>query len=238
MLGWRLRAGILLPTNNTVLEPEFYMQGVPGVTYHATRMVSSRSGHGSVEGLRNLVTNVDRALEELSIAGAGVIAYGCMSTSFVHPDWEEELREKGRQWGKAPTVTAFEATVAGLKSLGCRRPVVLCPYGPELSAMVLPSFERAGLTAVSVESLQVTGLQAVCNVEPSTVYQAARALDLQGADSLCILATDLRTLDVVAALEADLGLPVVSSNQALLWQVLRLGRVQDPLPAAGSLLTR
>ncbi len=79
----RARVGVLLPTNNTVLEPEMASIAPKGVTFHATRMVSSRSGHRSVEGLKNLVTNVDRAAEELSITGVNATAYGCLSTSFV-----------------------------------------------------------------------------------------------------------------------------------------------------------
>lgn len=117
MYGWRARVGVLLPTNNTVLEPEMASVAPEGVTFHTTRMVSSRSGHGSVEGLRNLVTNVDRAAEELSIAGVNVVAYGCLSTSFVVEGWQEKLEQKVSCWTPVPVITAFTATVNALKVL-------------------------------------------------------------------------------------------------------------------------
>ena len=68
MYGWRARIGAMIPTNNTVIEPEIAAMAPEGVTFHVTRMVSSRTGRGSVEGLLNLVKSVDRAAEELALA--------------------------------------------------------------------------------------------------------------------------------------------------------------------------
>src|SRR5690625_5302907 len=94
MYGWRSKIGILTPTNNTIIEPESASLAPQGVTFHSTRMVSSRKGHGSVEGLKNLVTNVDRAAEELSITGVDAMIYACLSTSFAVENWEDEFTKK------------------------------------------------------------------------------------------------------------------------------------------------
>ncbi|NPV70819.1 MAG: hypothetical protein HPY55_09275 [Firmicutes bacterium] len=230
MLGWRARIGVLLPANNTVLEPEMYGAAPRGMTFHFTRMVSSRTGHSSVEGLHNMVTNVDRGAEELSIAGVDVVVYACLSTSLAVAGWEDTFQHKVARWTAASAFTAYQATVESLRLRGARRIAILCPYGHEIDAMVTPRFREAGFDVVAIRSLNVTGLRAVCNVPLETTYRASRELAKEvGAapaiDALCILATDLRTMDVVGVIERDLGIPVVSTNMAILES--SLGRVRS-----------
>jgi len=236
MYGWRARVGVLLPTNNTVLEPEMAHLNPKGVTFHATRMISSRSGHGSVKGLKNLVTNVDRAVEELSITGVNAIAYGCLSTSFVIENWQKKLEQKVSRWTTVPTITAFSATVNALKSFGAKKVAILCPYGPELQKAAIPAFNKEGLKVSTLTSLEATGLQAVCNVPLDKVYRSAKSMDLTKADSLCILATDLPALEMVLPLEEDLGIPVVSTNLALFWASMALCGINTSMNNKGSLL--
>ena len=47
--------------------------------------------------------------------------------------------------------------------------------------------------------------------------------------------TSLRTFGVIASLEAQLGRPVVSSNQAFIWHLLRLASIEDRVPRLGPL---
>ena len=237
MYGWRARVGVLLPTNNTVLEPEMASIAPKGVTFHATRMVSSRSGHGSVEGLKNLVTNVDRAAEELSITGVNSMAYGCLSTSFVIEGWQKKLEQKVSCLTLVPVITAFTATINALKSFRAKNVAILCPYGPELQKAAISAFQKEGIEISTLTSLEATGLQAVCNVPLDKVYKSARNIDLAKADSLCILATDLPALEMIIPLEEDLGIPVVSTNLALFWASMALCRVKISVSNKGTLLT-
>ena len=36
--GWRKNFGVLAPSTNTMVEPDFYMMGVSGVTAHISRI--------------------------------------------------------------------------------------------------------------------------------------------------------------------------------------------------------
>ena len=110
MFGWRAKIGMMIPTNNTVIEPEMAYFAPDGVTFHATRMVSSRTGTASIEGLHNLVSCVDRASEELSITGVDSVLYGCLSTSFAVEGWDQQFQEKTAAWMPTPAITALEAT--------------------------------------------------------------------------------------------------------------------------------
>ena len=67
------------------------------------------------------------------------------------------------------------------------------------------------------------------------VRHLAQAVDRPDADAVVLSCTDLPTLPLIAALEADLGKPVVTSCQATVWQVLRAAGVADRLAGAGRL---
>jgi maleate cis-trans isomerase len=57
------------------------------------------------------------------------------------------------------------------------------------------------------------------------------------ADGLLISCTSLRSIEIIDALEADLGKPVISSNQASFWSTLRMAGVNESVPGFGKLLT-
>jgi maleate isomerase len=76
------------------------------------------------------------------------------------------------------------------------------------------------------------------NVPLERVYAFARSARLDGADAMYISCTNLRSVGMIAALEQDLGIPVISVIQASFWDCLRVTGLKDHLPAFGSLLTR
>jgi maleate isomerase len=60
---------------------------------------------------------------------------------------------------------------------------------------------------------------------------------LDNIDAVCLLATDMQTFPIIEPIERELGLPVVTSNQALLWASLRALGVTDKIPGMGRLFS-
>jgi maleate cis-trans isomerase len=135
-------------------------------------------------------------------------------------------------------VTAASATVQALQAEGITRVALATPYPAHLNELLPALFGAAGITVVSLKSVAVPGSLEVCRLPPWTAYQLAREADTREAQAVCILATDIRTIDVLAALERDLGKPAVSTNQALMWRALSLGGMTEPLVGFGRLLAR
>ena len=50
VLGWRKKFGVLLPSSNTIVEPDFYSMSVPGVTAHGCRIWIDERGGGNGPG--------------------------------------------------------------------------------------------------------------------------------------------------------------------------------------------
>jgi maleate isomerase len=220
MFGWRARLGLMIPTNNTVIEPELALLTPSGVALYTTRMISSRSGYASVSGLQHIVSNVERATEELSITGVNAFLYGCLSTSFVHPDWEASYASHIRKRSKSPAITAMSATISAIRSFNTDDIALLCSYESEMLRLGLNRFAADKINVVSVHSLGISNFSTLSNITNIDIYRSARSMDLKEAKMLCILATDIPSVKIINTLEKDLVIPVISTNQSLLWNVL------------------
>ena len=108
------------------------------------------------------------------------------------------------------------------------------PYLDEVCARLRRFLEESGFTVTSLENLNLHGL-AIPGVSDAEVWQLGKRADRPEADAVFLSCTNLRTLDVLDALERDLGKPVVSSNLATMWHALRLAGLRPRLDGLGSL---
>ena len=69
------------------------------------------------------------------------------------------------------------------------------------------------------------------------LYRNAMKLDTTGAEVFFLSCMGLATMELIPALEDDLGMPVITSHQASLWACLRHSGVNDKLPNLGKLFT-
>lgn len=234
MYGWRLRIGLIVPSSNTTMEPEFYGMAPEGVSIHTARM---RLREVRAETLREMAEDAARAAELLSTAGVNLILYGCTTGSLLGgADWEKELIEKVQGSGGVPSFSTATAVVESLRELEAEKVVVATPYIEELNEL-----ERNFLESQGFEVLKMRGLGLVRNLDigrepPSTAYRLAREVFRPEADAVFISCTNFRTIEIIEALEADLRRPVVTSNQASIWKALRMGRVREGIFGFGRLL--
>jgi maleate cis-trans isomerase len=66
------------------------------------------------------------------------------------------------------------------------------------------------------------------DIEPEQTYKFAHDVfaEAKDADGYLISCGNLRSLETIVPLERDFGKPVITSNQAGLWQTLRLAGVK------------
>lgn len=236
MYGWRARIGLIIPANNTVIEPEIQNCLPDGVTVHSTRMLVE--GPYDSEALIQMERNAARAIQELNVLEPDVQVYACMATSLVKGrDWNEAyIRRLDEAHSKSPMLTAASATMDALQTFGARRVAVFSPYPPPIHQFLRQFFDSYGLEITSNLNLEIDGYVEVTQQDPRQIYRRAREMNLEGADALCILSTDLPTLPIVEPLERDCGIPVVSTNQAVLWRALHTAHVACSVDGRGRLL--
>jgi maleate isomerase len=237
MLGWRGMVGLIVPSNNNVILPEFYSALPEGVTAYETRM--RVEGELTLEALRKMTRDAEAAAELLRQTGVDFICYCCMASSIAQ-GWDWERRLLALLAGKATKgiASANSALRDGLLRLGARRLALITPYPATLNALLPDFFAAEGFEVKAIAGPQIAEVADVRTVLPESICRTARALRLHDVDALCLLATDMRTFPAIEALERELGLPVLSSNQTLLWASLTALGIDAPIDDLGSLLHR
>ena len=110
--GWKARIGLIVPSTNTINEPEFWRLAPPGITIHTSRVLLL--GQTTQESYQRMGDAVDRAAEELATAEVDIVAYGCTSGSILCP--LPELLERMRAKTGTPAIATAGSVVAALRA--------------------------------------------------------------------------------------------------------------------------
>jgi maleate isomerase len=225
--------GLLVPSTNTVLEPELRRLGPPDLSIHTARMRHDLR----LPPLERLTLMADHAREvvvDLASAGVDVIVYGVTSGSFFFGRAADEaFQAELEQRSGCPVVSTSSAVVEALNSLGLARISVVTPYKDELNVQLAPYLAEQSIEVVSMCTGATDRPDLVTANEVMAL--ARRALQSDG-DGLFISCTGLPTLDLIGPLEAEIGRPVITSNQASFWAAARLAGLTVRRGGVGRLL--
>jgi maleate isomerase len=235
MLGWRGMIGLIVPSNNNVIMPEFYSALPEGVTAYETRMrVEGKLTFGSV---KKMIEDAELAADLLRQTGVDFITYCCMGSTIIKGwDWEHGLLSKFESCAPKGVCSANSALRDALLALGARRIGLVTSYPDSINALASDFFAAGGFKVAGLVGSPVEDVGDVRWVSPNRVYRRAREANFTDVDAVCLLATDVQTFPIIEPLERDLGVPVLTSNQALLWASLRAIGIDEPISGLGRLL--
>jgi len=131
-----------------------------------------------------------------------------------------------------PVTAAAEA----LRALGIQRIALLTPYIDEVNYVVEKHFLDEGFQIIEKASFKVTTEPETRQISPESIFEAALKIGRTDVDGVFISCTALRCSSIIEPLEAELGKPIVTSNQAVAWHCLRVGKCKQTVPGFGRLL--
>ena len=230
--GFRARLGLIVPPNNTVSEAEWASALPEGVSLHATRFRLNPLARTAQE-LEVLRAGLLDACSMLAEAEMSALAFACTAPSAISP--RHALEATMTEASGLPSATAAAAVVDALGALGAGRVALFSPFSTQVTAHEAAFMEQEGIRVLAQHSLghgtYAPGRRLeIHRIAPAAVRDAVLGMDPAGAQALVLSGTNLVTFPVIAEIEALAGLPVVSSNQALLWSTLRKAGVRDVLP--------
>jgi maleate isomerase len=221
MFGWRGRIGLIIPSNNTVMEYEFSRAVPEGFSVHTARLGLVKDS--TWETLIKMSDHVERATEELASCDVNIIVYGCTSGSFLKgPKFEEELTERIYKISNVTCFTTSKAVLEALRSLGSKNVAIASPYSQMTNEAEKKFLEEEGFKVFQMEGLGIIRPTDIGRLSPYQAYAMAKRVNSEEVDTLFISCTDFRTFEIIAPLEKDLKKRVITSNQASLWMAIRL----------------
>lgn len=200
---------------------------------HVTRV--AHDNPTTPENLRKMTPRLTGAAE-LLVPGQALeaICYSCTSASVVIGD-EEIARAIGAARPGVPVVTPTGAARQAFDMLGIRRIAVLAPYLVETSEPMAAYFTDHGFDVVRFECFGMADDRVIATISEQTIVEGAVLCDDPLADGLFVSCTALPALGVIDEIEARIGKPVVTSNQASAWAMMRHAGLDDGIDGYGRL---
>jgi maleate isomerase len=215
------RIGLIVPSSNTVMEPDLYRRLPAASTLHVGR-VYLEDTTAEAEAVM-LDEHLSPTIRDLATARPDVMVFGCTSAGALRGiAYEAGLIERIAAETGAETFSVAASVRRAIAARHAVRVGVITPYADDLNDKIRESFQDDGFDVVGVHGLGITENFAIAAVAPERIAAFASEAFGDGTemDLLFASCTNFRALDARERIERDLGVPVVTSNSALLEAVL------------------
>jgi maleate isomerase len=234
-LGARLRIGLIELATDQTSEHEFRrLFQLPGVDFYVSRVWNDATI--TPDTLSAMASDIE-ACARLILPGLRLDVMGFTCTSGAMVIGEEKIFNLMR--AARPTLACtspITAAMAGMVALGLKRIALLTPYVQSINDMMRGYIEARGIAVPVMGSFNNCNDDEVARISLESTRAAAVELGKsRHVDGIFVSCTSLRTLDIISHVEAAIDKPMLASNPAQAWHLLRLGNLKDRLPQWGRL---
>ena len=231
----RASIGLIIPSVNTLSEPQFNRLAPLGLGVHVAR---ARVAGEWKRPLPQMAAEIATSAKLLGDAGPDLIVFHCTDTSMTAgPDGEGQILSLIREAAGIEALATSRLMIEALRALSLKRVVVISPY--RTNDNVIRYLGATGFSVVHDVALSLASREFV-TVTPAQWAELARVNDRDEADGIFLSCTNTTQIEAIAEIERDLDKPVVNSNQAVLWGCVErlksaLG-APAPMPGLGRLM--
>jgi maleate isomerase len=223
--------GVLVPSTNTTVEMECRL--LPA-TYqaHVGRLMSSG---GSFSPSRD--EDIDYQSRLLGTARVELVILAQTSASLFADDYDDVVTKRMSAGSGAPAITSAQAVGRAVRALGARRVAIVSSYSEAVNQRAASYFKaKHGLETLALEGFGATDAYAIGTLGPQNARDAFARIDRPEIEVFVVPGGNFPTMPSIAAWEREFDKPVVTTNQASLWAMLRAFKSDERLPAFGRLL--
>jgi maleate isomerase len=244
VLGWRGCFGVVTPSTNTVVQPEYDEMRPRGVTNHVARMHIPNDPLNSDADFDELIHRIDAALEaaveRVMTAEPDRIVLGISAESI----WSGGMaaaraiqRRVDQLTGGLPFTQAADALPAALETLGVKGPIgLVTPYYPTAHKHLVAYMAEIGCEVVAARHLERPSPVGIGRTPLATLRAAIAEVNLPETRAVVQFGANLPMMRLAAQAEAWLGKPVLCINAVTYWHALRSHGIRDQLAGCGRLL--
>ena len=225
------RVGHLYPSGG-LCDYEIQLMAPSGVQFLTTRLPFRNTG---VSDDLALADDLEFHAGLLADAAVELIAFNCTAASMLIGP--ENIRRRILDSTGLPSVSTIEAVTDALREVHATRILLLNPYPRTVESIEIQHFQDAGFNVVASRGPSCSTPVEQGSIPPQRWLEETMAFDFSSADAILLSCAGTQSAAVHAQIEAASGLPLITSNQALLWSVLRELGIDHDLPEYGKLLT-
>jgi maleate isomerase len=230
------RAGCIIPSSNRMVEQEMLTAFPAGVKMHVTRLRMTGPNRGPLD---TVMPRIEEATRALTDARCQVVAFHCTANSMQEGlGGEERILAAMIRAGAPQATTTATAIRRAFDALGARRVVLITPYDQQTTDHEAGFLHQAGYQVVQATGFALKGSDAYCATPP--VFWRDRVLEAARGDAevYFVSCANISVIGVIEELEQRLRRPVVTSNQAVVWDCVRRLGVVDRGSCPGLLFAR
>ncbi|MCU1392847.1 MAG: Asp/Glu racemase [Ilumatobacteraceae bacterium] len=231
------RIGLVMLASDHTIEAEMHalVDRVPGLGLFGNRI--RNEDQITPDTLRAMAPRITTTVDDI-LPGAhlDVVAFACTSATMAIGEVEVFARIRASRPG-ARCTTPITGALAAFAALGARRVGVLTPYRADVNEIVAGYLRERDVDVPVFGTFNEESDAAVATISPASIRDGVHRLvaAVDDLDAVFVSCTSVRLVDHVEALEAELGIPVTSSNLAMAWHAIRLAGVTAPLAGLGRL---
>jgi maleate cis-trans isomerase len=225
--------GVLIPSTNTTVEIEFCRLLPDALQMHVGRLGKG----GDSPFLPSLDADVAYQAKLLGSAKVEVIALLQTSASLFADDYDATTIRRMTEASGVPSLTSAQAIGQAVQALGARRIALVSPYSAAVIDRARHYYEtKFGLEVLAMEGFGATDAYAIGQLGAGNARDAFAQIDRPEIEVLVVPGGNFPTMRHVAGWEQAFGKPVITTNQATLWAMLRQMNLSLPMPELGRLL--
>jgi maleate isomerase len=241
-LGYRLKLGVVVPSTNTIVQPETDAMRPHGVTNHIGRIYIPDLPLTNDTEFAQIMTAIEPDLfgavdRVMSCKPGHLIMAMSIPTFWGGMAGASQLQARLKARAGVPVSLGSLACVEALRKFPNVKNIgILTPYQPVGDAHVARFFEENGWRVTAVHSLKRPSETLIGHATTKDLVDGLKTLAAQGVDAIVQAGTDLAMADVAAEAEHWIGMPVIAINVATYWSALRQNGITDQIRGFGALL--
>jgi maleate isomerase len=230
----RARLGFIIPSSNRMVEAQATRFLPPGISPHFTRIGMTNRHKAPLE---KLTPRIVEAAELLSESRCDVIVLQCTGTSMSGGVEAEKkvMAEMTRATG-VPSISAASSLTAAFDALKAKKLVFTSETAQDHHEEKKAYLREAGYDIIADKAVGLSGSDEYSSMPPKLWYDTALSLRRDDADIYFLSCANIHATDAIEGIEAAVGKPVVTSNQAAFWWAMRTIGLKDSPPGLGRLV--
>lgn len=241
-IGFRRKFGVIAPSTNTSVQPEFDAMRPYGVSNHFSRIHIPDDPVHNDDDFNELMVNIRAelmvAIDRVMTCSPDYVVMGMSAETF----WDGlegsiEFQRRAEERAGVDIAMGSDACQAALRRYGdIKRISVITPYMPIGDENVRKFFNDCGFEVVNLKGLKCQSPQLIAHVQEKELRDAINEVNDDSVEAIVQVGTNLAMARVAGIAEFWLDKPVIAINTATYWWALRQNGIEDKIHGYGSLL--